>query len=65
LRSAADGANCFSRSVDLAGGVRRTVVKTAAFAGDDKNTERPKGDIAKPKKAKKPTGKTKTGVDTV
>jgi hypothetical protein len=51
--------------VDPAGGDRRTVVKTAAFAGNDKTTERPKNDIAKPKKAKKPTGWMKTDVATV
>jgi hypothetical protein len=51
--------------VDPAFEDKRTVVKTAGFAGDDKSTEKPKDGTAKPKKAKKPTGKTKTGVDTV
>ena len=51
--------------VGPAGEDRFTVVKTAAFAGDEKNTERPKSYIAKPKMAKKPTGKLKIDVATV
>jgi hypothetical protein len=43
---------------------RLTVVKTAAFAVGEKNTEKPKDAIGKPKKAKKPTAKMKTDADT-
>ena len=50
---------------DIAGEGRLTVVLSVSLPANDITTVRPKGDIAKPPKVKKPTVKPKTVVGMV
>jgi hypothetical protein len=59
------GVMWFSGSVGVVGEARPTVAKNAVYQEGAKTTAKPKENIAKPKMAKKPTGRLKTAADTV
>ncbi len=58
------GAIWFSGSVGVAGEVRPTVAKNAVYQEGAKTIAKHKENIARPKRAKRPTGKPKTGAGT-